>query len=451
MLRQLLSRLPYRPLVAGLIVTDGFMMLTRSSSYPFLAIYLAHHFGLDAGRIGLLLGAGPVFGMIIGLFGAAWSDRIGRWPLLLAGVGSSAIGFLGLPLAHDVWQIFALNLLISGAHAVREPVVRALISDQADEQRRFIAFNHRYTAINVAYAIGPLLGALAATTHMAGLLAASGFGQVAIFLMFFWIARRARSASASAASIHAADLPVGRSILRSLRMIGQDRRLTWFVFGAILTATVNGQISVTLVQHFSAVSHDGAALFALMATVNAVTVVLLTPALSRAVKALSPFQAVALGALATAAGTFCFGLTIDHAALIGATIVFSIGEVMIVPAEFLLVDGIAPAAQRGAYHGAMGFAALGSAIGPALGGALLMSFGGVVTFATLAGIALLAVAAFGRGRMAPPPASAGAGIAEPNSIDAQQRRSARTRAWEGPLIRPGRSGYLSGVPPRMPA
>jgi MFS family permease len=57
-------------------------------------------------------------------------------------------------------------------------------------------------------------------------------------------------------------------------------------------------------------------------------------------------------------------------------IVFSIGEVMIIPAEFLLVDSIAPEAQRGAYHGAMGFAALGSAIGPALGGGLLVWFGG---------------------------------------------------------------------------
>jgi MFS family permease len=93
-------------------------------------------------------------------------------------------------------------------------------------------------------------------------------------------------------------------------------------------------------------------------------------------------------------------------------IVFSIGEVMIIPAEFLLVDSIAPEAQRGAYHGAMGFAALGSAIGPALGGGLLVWFGGAVAFAALAVIALLAVVAFGRGRAAPPPTSAGALVAD---------------------------------------
>jgi MFS family permease len=92
MLRTLLGRLPYSPLVAGLIATDAFMSLTRAASYPFLAIYLAHEFELDAARIGLLLGAGPIFGMIVGLFGGAWSDRIGRWPLLLAAVASSATG-----------------------------------------------------------------------------------------------------------------------------------------------------------------------------------------------------------------------------------------------------------------------------------------------------------------------------------------------------------------------
>ncbi len=402
MLSKLLGRLPYAPLVAGLIATDAFMSLTRAASYPFLAIYLAHQFGLDAARIGLLLGAGPIFGMSVGLFGGAWSDRIGRWPLLLAAVASSAVGFLGLALSNEVWQIFILNLLISGAHAVREPVIRALISDQADEQRRFVAFNHRYVAINAAFAMGPLLGALAATTHMTALLAASGLGQIAIFLIFSWIARRARPARLlPAAGNPSADPSAWRSILRNVRMIGRDRRLTWFVFGAILTATVHGQISVTLVQHLSAAARDGATLFALLMTINAVTVVVLSPPLSRLVRALSPFQAVALGALATAIGTFGFGMTVDHAALVGAMIVFSIGEVMIIPAEFLLVDGIAPGAQRGAYHGAMGFAALGSAIGPALGGELLVSFGGAVAFATLAGIALLAVVAFGRGRVAP--------------------------------------------------
>ena len=34
---------------------------------------MAHQFGLDAARIGLLLGAGPIFGMIVGLAGGAWS------------------------------------------------------------------------------------------------------------------------------------------------------------------------------------------------------------------------------------------------------------------------------------------------------------------------------------------------------------------------------------------
>src|ERR687888_1946304 len=125
MMGKLMARLPYSPLVAALIATDGFLSLTRAASYPFLAIYLARQFDLDAARIGLLLGSGPIFGMVVGLFGGAWSDRIGRWPMLLMAIASSAVGFLGLPLANAIWQIAFLNLLIAGAHAVREPVIRA--------------------------------------------------------------------------------------------------------------------------------------------------------------------------------------------------------------------------------------------------------------------------------------------------------------------------------------
>jgi MFS family permease len=83
---------------------------------------------------------------------------------------------------------------------------------------------------------------------------------------------------------------------------------------------------------------------------------------------------------------------------------------MIVPAEFLMIDGIASASRRGAYHGAMGFNAIGSAVGPALGGWLLVAFGGAVTFGVLASIALLAIVAFGRGKAAPPPAISGSPV-----------------------------------------
>jgi MFS family permease len=128
--------------------------------------------------------------------------------------------------------------------------------------------------------------------------------------------------------------------------------------------------------------------------------------------------------------------------------VFSIGEVMIIPAEFLLVDGIAPEPQRGAYHGAMGFAALGSAIGPALAGELLVTFGGAVTFAALAGIALLAVVAFGRGRMAPPPSSAGA-PAVADSLESQQWRLAAPPDREpSPAVSPWLSRGMAFVPGR---
>ena len=404
--RALLARLPYPPVVAALIVAECFVTLTRAGSYPFLAVYLSQRFGLNPFEIGLVLGAGPIFGMVVALVAGAWSDRIGRWPLLMAAILASAIGFLGLPLSTEVWQIFACNLLISGCNAVREPVVRALISDYTAEDRCFTAFSHRYLAINVAWAGGPLLGALAAATHLPGLLMASGCGQLAVLAMIGWIAWRARTA---------AEQPTPRavphSILQSLRTVAADRRLTWFVLGAIMTMTVHGQISVTLLQHFKAITDNGEAMLALLMTANAITVVLLSQPVSRIVRRLSPFQAVAIGALLTAAGTLGFGLTENHALLILAMVVLSIGEVMISPAEFLMIDGIAPASRRGAYHGAMGFNAIGSAAGPAIGGWLLVAFGGAVAFGVLAAIALLAIVAFGRGKAAPPPALSGSAVA----------------------------------------
>lgn len=77
------------------------------------------------------------------------------------------------------------------------------------------------------------------------------------------------------------------------------------------------------------------------------------------------------------------------------------GEVLVIPAEYQLLDQITPANLRGAYYGAQSFTTLGSFIGPWLGSAILTHFssGGFFTFGTYSLIALLSVVFFWQGIM----------------------------------------------------
>ncbi|MEP3863548.1 MAG: hypothetical protein ABJM83_06270, partial [Paracoccaceae bacterium] len=63
--------------------------------------------------------------------------------------------------------------------------------------------------------------------------------------------------------------------------------------------------------------------------------------------------------------------------------IFTIGEVVLVPAEYLYVDLIAPDNMRGAYFALHNLGALGGAASPALCAVLLAQGGSNVMFAVL--------------------------------------------------------------------
>lgn len=53
--------------------------------------------------------------------------------------------------------------------------------------------------------------------------------------------------------------------------------------------------------------------------------------------------------------------------------VFTLGEMIIYPSEFLFIDTIAPDALRGSYYGAQNLAAFGGAMSPVICGYLLIN------------------------------------------------------------------------------
>ena len=70
-------------------------------------------------------------------------------------------------------------------------------------------------------------------------------------------------------------------------------------------------------------------------------------------------------------------------------VVFTLGEMIIYPAEFLFVDTIAPEPLRGSYYGAQNLAAFGGALSPVICGYLLINTPAITMFYALAGLAIL--------------------------------------------------------------
>ncbi|MGL6091451.1 MAG: MFS transporter, partial [Pseudomonas paracarnis] len=69
-----------------------------------------------------------------------------------------------------------------------------------------------------------------------------------------------------------------------------------------------------------------------------------------------------------------------------AMFVFTLGEMIIYPSEFLFIDTIAPDALRGSYYGAQNLAAFGGAMSPVICGYLLINAAPTSMFFALAAL-----------------------------------------------------------------
>jgi predicted MFS family arabinose efflux permease len=90
------------------------------------------------------------------------------------------------------------------------------------------------------------------------------------------------------------------------------------------------------------------------------------------------------------AGLLGFSVAASAPAWCLAMLVFTLGEIIVIPAEFMFIDLIAPEHLRGVYYGAQNLSNLGAGLGPILVGLALGHVVPVTVFYLLIGSVLLA-------------------------------------------------------------
>ncbi|MFS0558207.1 MDR family MFS transporter [Brevibacillus sp. 179-C9.3 HS] len=384
----------YHPIVHLLMAGTVFVQLTQSMSIPFLAIYLGETTKLSLPYIGLIIGAGPLAGTVGGFVGGIFSDLFGRQKLMffsLVAMASAIIGFVTVTLPIG---LLLISMVMGLASSIFATVSKALMGDLTPEHKRFRMFSNRYLANNLGFAIGSMLGAF---------LGISGsnltFILTAISLVTFAIILMVACRRCGVTDEGVVNGKVERTSLGEIwQVLKRDVVLLSFVIGGILLVTVYGQMSVTLSQYLRGNFADGVALFGTLMSVNGFTVLLLQIPITRLVERYSLFSRVAGGAVLMALGEVGFAFSPGWTSFIVAMIVFTIGEILIVPAEYAQIDQISPANMRGTYYGAQSVSMLGSFLGPWAGGMVLAHYGGPVMFLVMAVLAMVSLIFYWLGR-----------------------------------------------------
>jgi MFS family permease len=165
--------------------------LTEAAQYfvfgaveAFLAVY-AHHLGLDAWIIGIILGVQLVSIVLVKPLMGGLSDRAGRKPVIVGGLWVGALSVALIPLAHTPSALAALSLGFGLGFAAVTSSTTALVSDLSRQSTLGSAIGVLRTVMDIGQSAGPAVTGLlisafgysVAFENLAGLLllASAGF------------------------------------------------------------------------------------------------------------------------------------------------------------------------------------------------------------------------------------------------------------------------------------
>jgi MFS family permease len=358
------------------------IVVSRAITSPLLTLFLSNKLGLNQQDVGLLLGIAVFTATLLALYGGYIIDRLEKRRLLMLTMLSTATGLVLLTFAENLVLTTATLVMTETASALFMIGSKAILSENLPVGQRPKAFSLTYTLTNIGYAIGPMLGVvIAGVSPIAPFLIAATIAFLSIFLLTGIAKDRPLTPATSQA----------QSFLSTVITLKNDRTLITFTAGCLLSTVVHGRFTFYLSQYLLVTSNDQHTLdiMAALLACNAITVILLQYQVGRFIDRDKLRYWIVAGTVLFILGLIGFSLADSMVSWCLAMFIFTLGEMIIYPAEFLFVDTLAPQELRGSYYGAQNLAALGGALSPVICGFLLMRTPAPTMFYALALLAAM--------------------------------------------------------------
>ncbi|MCC6651443.1 MAG: MFS transporter [Candidatus Eisenbacteria bacterium] len=337
---------------------------------PFLALYLTQerHLSLvQAGAILSLYGAGAT---AAGPIGGFLADRIGRRATMLFALIAGGACMITLGFVDRVEMLAPAVFVVALVGEMYRPGMLAAMSDLLSGADRVRAMGLIYWVINLGYAIGVALGGLLASQSFRLLFVGDGITTILFGICVAFGVPETRP--------HAAPHPEGvarPAMWKEFVAPYRDGRFVLLLVLSFFIATVFTQNASSFPLDMAA-QGLGKSSMGLVFALNGLLIVFLQPVIS---PLLAPHNRSRVLAVGTATIGLGFGL---HAfcsttpAFMAAVVVWTFGEMAVLPVAHALVADLAPAALRGRYMGAYSMA-FGGAVcaAPAVGTWALQALG----------------------------------------------------------------------------
>jgi len=339
----------------------------------------------------------PVWGRV--------SDRYGRRPALLIGLGASAIAYVVFGFADTLWLLF-LSRFVQGAGGGTTGVAQAYVADTVRPVDRARALGWLSSASSAGVVVGPILGTLAARlgTEAPGLIAA-GLCVINALFAWKWLPESRIRSDAAPAPTRPIWAPTLQAILTPRAPVS---RLIWIYGGGMLAfASLNVVLPLYLEAEFRVNERTFGYFLTYFGLLSIVMrVLLLGPIVDR----IGERWTMRVGCLTLIAGFLLYPVADSIWVLAIAVMpLVPIGTALLFPSTTSLISASTPSHELGVTMGvAQTFAGIARVIAPLFATRVFQDFGhGWPFVAAAALVAMVGLLAIGIGPPADAPAPAG--------------------------------------------
>jgi len=363
--------------------------------WPLLPLYAAK-LGATATIVGLLAASFPVAQLVSSPVWGYVSDRYGRRPALLVGLGASAFAYIVFGFAHAVWLLF-LSRFVQGLGGGTTGVVQAYVADTMLPHERAKALGWLSAATSAGVIIGPAIGSF---MHRFGEAAPGLFASalVLVNVAFAWkwlpesrwaqagVAQTATGAPRPSVTIGEA---VRNIVQPAVRVVADPTRpislLIWIYALAMLAFNALPPIFSLYLHDRFAITADQIGFFFMV--FGAVGVLMRTAPVGWFNAKLGEVRTMQVGTLLLLAGFILVPLAPTLTLFVCAQILLPLGTALLFPANSALVSHRAHHDEIGLTLGVQQtYRGLAAIVGPVYAGGAYQTLGQQVPFYISAGI-----------------------------------------------------------------
>ena len=366
------------------------MLVSRVGRFvlPFLSLHLAQQ-GLTPVRIGWVVAAFGLGALAAAPLGGFLADRWGRRSTMLLGMLAGAVALAVFPLCHG-WGLGAGALLMGLFTELPRPAISAVVADVVPRQDRYTAYALLYWAMNLAFAIAPVLGGAlanrASTLLFWGDAAATAlFAGVVILLLPETLQRAKTGAVRPPPTTVPGRFSGAYTNPRALMFMG----LTVCVAGVFMQHV--STLSLALAQRGISPGRYG-----LIMCINGIIIVAVQPVATGLLNRRDTQRVLCCGAAVLGAGFAAQAMARVEWHFALCVVVWSLGELAFAPTASAYMAQLAPPGQEGRYQGAYQFAwGVAFMVGPLFGMTLLQHGGSTLLWLSCGAVVGVGVLFYG--------------------------------------------------------